>query len=348
VTAGSLSDLELRAVARLAGAGVSRPVATLAVVLCTREHARPEGELVDVIRQYQHLDDAKAAVSAMGEARGRGWLDTTESYGQTLAHAARDLKQQLATIVQDPAFEQDLAAARAVANEGLRIVGPMSDHEVYGSYLELLREAQAQIRLPMLATTPALSSIPILQDRARHRVGVRILLGHPDVVARYRGDAMRQTAADAIAGWTEHAARLQKMQVRVCHHAEDLVIASCMGIDDRVLRFDVYDPDRQRSLEGVMLEVRSSDGLTPNLHRVFTRAFDEAWQRAQPIGALRTALWQLGRAWPWAAAVPMIVVCAIEQGAGAVGNISGSLAAGFIATGLIDHRPRWLHVPRRA
>lgn len=348
MTAGSLLDPEIEAVGRLTGP-LTREAATLAVVLVTREHARPEPELAHVIRQYQGLEELADARAAIAELRGREWLSETAEHGTAFLRAVGDLDRRLAELVGDPAFAQQLRAARSVAEASVRVLGPMSQTAVYGTYLEVLREAQSEIRLPMLATSPALSAIPILCARAELGVRVRVLLGAPAVVAHYRGKATRRTAEDVVAGWAEHARRQPNLEVRLCQDPRDLIVASCASVDDRLLRFDVYDPEHQRSLDGQMLEVRSPRGRVQNLHRLFARHFDEAWERAKPTSRLGSLRWRIERFWQAWLAVPLLAVCAIAGGSGTVGAVSASLAAACLFETARVHWPqRWMPRRRRA
>ena len=48
----SLEAAEQEIATALTQAGLSRPAGVLAVVMATRAHARPEDELVEIVRQY--------------------------------------------------------------------------------------------------------------------------------------------------------------------------------------------------------------------------------------------------------------------------------------------------------
>jgi hypothetical protein len=332
-----LTPEELAIVDALRHEGIPAGSAALAVAMVTREHSRPESELRDIIRQYQHLESAAAASDAVGDLRRRKWLTEEISYGLSLVRQAPDLKQQLATLLKDPGVDWHLSMLRAVHDPYVRVVGQMNDNVVYTSYLDLLRGARSEICLPMMATTPTLSSVAILKERAEKGVRVKVLLGAPSVVARMRGETMRSTAVDAIAGWRAHAQGRRTFEVRIAHKEADLQLATCMLIDGRVLRFDVYDPWHQRSLQGVMLEATSPAGMTLNLITLFKEQFNEAWRRAQPAG-YPWAVWLVKREARWAAAVLMVVATFLFRESVVGLAIVGSMAATQVMNALASSR----------
>lgn len=160
----SLNREELDIVRALRDVGISLPVATLAVVMITRDHARPENELADIVRQYQNLEDRSVAAEAIAELKRRNWLVISKSYGQELIHQSPDLKEKLAQEIGDPILPDKLLKLCSSLEPCIRILGSMNDRSIYGSYLDLLSAAQREICLPMLATSPHISSVSILQD----------------------------------------------------------------------------------------------------------------------------------------------------------------------------------------
>lgn len=334
---GSLTQDELAIVDNLRHKGVPNGSAALAVAMVTREHSRPANELGDIIRQYQHLESPAASSEAIADLRRRNWLTEESSYGVGLLQQASDLKHQLALLLNDPGIEERLSMLRAVHDPYVRIVGQMNDKVVYTTYLDLLRGAHSEICLPMMATTPTLSSVAVLKERAERGVRVKVVLGAPSVVGRMRGEAMRSTAVDAIAGWRAHAKGRRTFEVRIARKEVDLQLATCMLIDGRILRFDVYDAWHQRSLQGVMLEATSPAGLELNLIALFKEQFNQAWQRAQPVG-FPLAVWWVKREARWAAAAAMVLATLMLRDSGAGLAIVGSMAATQIMNALASSR----------
>ena len=82
---GSLTPEELAIVDGLRHEGISNGSAALAVAMVTREHSRPENELRDIIRQYQHLESAAAASDAIpAHPEGHALNDMTSAEGASI------------------------------------------------------------------------------------------------------------------------------------------------------------------------------------------------------------------------------------------------------------------------
>src|SRR5215471_11270860 len=335
----SLTRDELNIILALRSSGLAASAATLAVVMVTREHARPEAELADIIRQYQSLETRPEAEDAIASLKRRGWLIEAESYGRYYLQQAPDLRYRLSELIGDPSLSAKLLQLRAFLEPTVRILGSMSEIAVYDTYLDLLRQAQREICLPMLATSPRLKSVPILQERAQKGVRIRILLGAPTVVAKLRGETMAAVARDAISGWRENARGISRIEIRVAHRIEDMLIATCMAIGGRLLRFDVYDPSRQRSLQGAMIEVESPNGFDLNLISLFQHYFEIGWSRAEPVGPMGKIRWILMSGWQWWL-FAVFAALAFAWRTSFWGGIFGSAAATFLVNALVAAWPR--------
>ena len=241
-------------ITRLASTGLSRGAATLAVVMATRQHARPERELLDIVLQYPGLENPAVAEAALHELRTLEWVINQESESLLLTLQAPDLRERLGSRFNDPRVPDELAKLRATLDpNAARVLGPMTDGHVYSTYLDLLRSAQNEICLPMLVTSSRLASVDILRERAQAGVRVKILVGAPQIVASIRGETMRSRAKERIREWSRNFDGFPSVEVRISHKVEDMWLGSCMAIDGRIVRLDVYDPDKQRSLQGIML-----------------------------------------------------------------------------------------------
>jgi len=333
----SLNGEEMRIVSDLHRNGLSVRAATLAVAMVTREHSRPENELLDIVRQYQNLEDSTDSLQAIGELKKLGWLVKSEWYGQDFIQQAPNLRDKIGERLNDSKVAARLKELRANLGSNIRFIGPMNDKVAYTSYLDLLHGAQREICLPMLGTSPNLSSVPIIKERARRGVRVRILLGSPDVVMEYRGRAMRTVAEDAISGWSRHIEGIKQAELRISKSKEDMIIATCMSIDSRILRFDIYDPLQQRSLQGFLIEAESPPGFNLNLVDLFQRYFDSAWRAAQPIQFSGKVQWWVRRGWRWAG-VAIFSLLTVLTATSVWGLIFGSAAGTFLVNAVVSWR----------
>jgi hypothetical protein len=342
----ALSGAELAVVSDLVKSGLSRPAAVLAVVMAVREHARPRPELIDIVRQYPNLEDRDVAGEALHSLERTNWIVESTSYGIVLVHQAGDLRQKIAGAIGRHEIAEELLSMRSRHDRYIQIVGPMNDQQVYETFLRRLEGAQREICLPMLATTPYLSAVPIIQDRAKHGVRVRILLGSERVVAKVRGETARSIASESIAGWRKNAKGFETMEVRISNSVEDMQTATCMTVDAQFLRFDLYDPRTQRSLEGILIEVESPRGMELNLMSVFKRQFEDAWRRARPT-SLGVVGWALRQGWQWWCAIGFGVASLFFELGSRSSDLCIGLAGAFLFNAVVaSWPPIWARVRR--
>lgn len=334
----SLDHAENSLIKRLSASGISREAATLAVVMATRQHARPEGELLDIVLQYPGLENRAIAEAALRELRALGWVVNQESESLTLTVQASDLRERIGNRLHDSQVPGDLAALRANLDQNAaRVLGPMIDDQVYSSYLELLRSAQNEICLPMLVTSSRIASVEILRERAEAGVRVKVLVGAPHVVASMRGETMRGHAEQRIKEWVRKLGDLSAVEIRISHRVEDMWLGSCMAIDGRIVRIDVYDPNRQRSLQGVMLEISNPQGLDLNLVRIFVQLFSDAWDRAKPVTWQGRLGWRLRSGWKvWLGLLFGVIAFIPAEFQGWV-ELTAGIAAAFLSTAFIEY-----------
>lgn len=327
-------------VQELQNSGMSASVATLAIVMVTRGHTRPERELADIVGQYPNLEGDGIAEHAIMELRRRGWLVTIEVRGLHLVDKAADIQDKIKQCMHDPLILDKLL--QTISNPLLphiRILGEMTSSDTYVSYVHLLQTAHREVCLPMLATSPHLSVVSTLQERARQGVHIRILLGSPDVAERLRGATIAKKSHESIDGWIRNARGIPRMEVRIAHSVEDMLLATSWTLDGHLLRFDIYDPSKQRSLEGVMIEVETYAGLNLNIVQLFQAHFNAAWKRAEPTHFWGKIQWRFGRGWQWWAFIAFTIIAFIVNKNPIWSGIAISVAATFFVNALVTSWP---------
>jgi hypothetical protein len=293
---------------------------------------------LDIVLQYPGLENRVSAEAALRELRALEWVINRDSESLTLTTQSPELRELIGKHLQDPAVPGQLAALRAKLHpNAAHVLGPMTDGPVYSTYLELLRSAQDEICLPMLVTTSQLASVEILRERAIAGVRVKILVGAPSVVAVMRGETMRPRAEQRIKEWVRNLGDLPTVEIRVSHDIEDMGLGSCMAIDGRTVRIDVYDPIRQRSLQGIMIELVNPQGLDLNLVRIFLELFRAAWDRARPVTWLGRVLWRLRATWKWWIGLLFAVLAFIPTGFQGWIELTAGIAAAFLSTAIIEY-----------
>jgi len=292
--AGALIPAELQLIHELRQVGLAPASATLAIVMLVRRHMRPRAELLDLVASYPSLESAAARQDALADLQHRGWIDEYQSleHGPMIVMAAPTLEQDLRSLVPtaSAAIETAMASRRSV-----KVLGHMGDPRVYETFRGRLAQARSSIDLPMVMTTPQISTIDTLAERARAGVRVRLLLATPRLAASIRGQGEFEQATQRLAGWRAHARSHPNLQLRVTSRVADMRASSSMLVDGSVLRFDVYDPASERSTQGTMIEIVSAEQT--NIASLFGDYFDDAWHRARPLGAWRLGGWWLQRSW---------------------------------------------------
>ena len=190
--------------------------------------------------------------------------------------------------------------------------------------------------------------VAILQERAKAGVRVRIILGSPALVARWRGEPMRRAAEQRIEEWLWKFKHLRTVQIRIARSLPDLEIASCASFDRRVVRLDIYDPYNQRSLEGVMVEVVSPPGMSLNLSRVFQRVFDSVWERAYSAGRFAKLRWIFRRWWKFWLGLTILALGFVPIPLSAWPAVMIGISVGLLGPALVDEGPAiWAYILRR-
>lgn len=305
--------------------------------MATRQHARPEGELLDIVLQYPGLENRISADAALRELRALQWVINQDSENLSLTMQVPDLRERIGDRLGDPKVPDELIALRANLDpNAARVLGPMTDGHVYSTYLDLLRSAQTEICLPMLVTSSRLTSVDILRDRAQAGVRIKILVGAPHIVVSMRGETMRARAEERIKEWIRNFADFPTAEIRISHKVEDMWLGSCMAIDGRIVRFDVYDPHRQRSLQGIMLELANPQGLDLNLVRIFDELFRVAWLRARPVTLRGRIAWRLAATWKIWIGLSFAVLAFIPTAIQGWIEFTAGMAAAFISTVFIE------------
>jgi hypothetical protein len=254
----------------------------------------------------------------------------------------------IGAFLEDESISAKLLSLRRAHEPSVYVVGPMADYKVYTTYLSLLEGSQSVINMPMLATAPeALGSLDVITSRAQRGVVVRILLGSPKLISRVRGGVVGESSKKNIKHWKNIVKKSKRIKVRVSNVSKDMIIGTCMSIDGRVLRLDVYDFMKQRSKEGIMLEASATDGRSLNIIEMFDIYFEQAWVRARPIDLIGSMLWYFSKNWHFIlffvfgiSATAILYMFPLDMSKSGILNlvfgILTSASGSFLVTGIVD------------
>lgn len=351
-----LSDFEVATILDLRTSGLDSPESTLAVLLATRTPTRPRAVLVDFIRQFPSLENEAVAELAVDNLMAKGWIMQrhTAMDGQIILGGDVRLAELIAEHLNAPTLAGALREESRQREIDVKLLGPMMNERVYSSYLERLTRAQTQILLPSMRPSAREGAATVIQGRARAGVRVKVLLASDDVVKKLWGVAAARTYANVPDEWRAISQSCPTIEVRTCHSILDMALAPSVSIDGCILRLDIYDNQRQRTLDGIMIEVVSFAGLQANLTSLFDREFERAWRRAEPYGLWNRVWWRFVRLWQWLACACFGVAAVATIEDPAVSGILGSVSATFLVNALAasseDLRARFerfMHALRR-
>ncbi|OXM49462.1 hypothetical protein [Amycolatopsis alba] len=344
---GTLDRSELRIAQDLQQTGMTRSSAMLAVVMATRGYDRPERDLAEIVRHYPGLESVAEARLAIQDLLHREWLTQAVIHGVTVTGRVSRLAQLIANHLSDQSVADRLLAIRVTLEPYIKVLGPMENSSVFHSYLDLLRSAQREICLPMLVTPPYDETVRILHERAEAGVRVRILLAAPTLAVKWRNETMRSISAERITAWVHEFHHSPTVEIRLSRTPEDMELATCFSVDGEIVRFDIYDPYRQRSLEGVMIEVASPQGMLPNFVRMFLRLFEEAWSNSVRVAPSARFLWFFRKHWKSWLAILFLLLAFIPVPVPHWPEILIGISCGIAAPLLIEEIPRMNKIVRK-
>lgn len=326
---------------------MTRPAAMLAVVMATRGYDRPERDLAEIVRHYPGLESVAEARLAIQDLLHRKWLTQTVIHGVAVTGRVSHLAQLIATHLGDQSVADRLLAIRVTLEPYIKVLGPMENSSIFHSYLDLLRSARSEICLPMLVTPPYDETVRALRERAEAGVRIRILLAAPTLAVKWRSETMRSISRERITAWVREFHNHPTVEIRLSRTAEDMELATCFSVDGEIVRFDIYDPYRQRSLEGVMIEVAAPQGMLPNFVRIFLRLFEEAWSNSAQVSLPARFLWSLRKQWKAWLAVTFLFCAFIPASIPHWSEILIGISCGIVAPLLVEGIPRMKKVVRK-
>ncbi|KFZ78782.1 hypothetical protein ED92_30570 [Amycolatopsis sp. MJM2582] len=344
---GTLDRSELRIAQDLQQVGMTRPAAMLAVVMATRGYDRPERDLAEIVRHYPGLESVAEARLAIQDLLHRKWLTQTVIHGVAVTGRVSHLAQLIATHLGDQSVADRLLAIRVTLEPYIKVLGPMENSSIFHSYLDLLRSARSEICLPMLVTPPYEETVRALRERAEAGVRIRILLAAPTLAVKWRSETMRSISRERITAWVREFRNHPTVEIRLSRTAEDMELATCFSVDGEIVRFDIYDPYRQRSLEGVMIEVAAPQGMLPNFVRIFLRLFEEAWSNSAHVSLPARLLWSLRKQWKAWLAVTFLLCAFIPAPIPHWSEILIGISCGIVAPLLVEGIPRMKKLVRK-
>lgn len=343
-----------RIIDKLCDKGLPRSRAYVAVIMATRQYAVPVSDLVGSLQMYPALDDPTQIIEAVtdllnGKLTRKPWLKKVDSSGTILVSCQLGIEDLIGAFIGEKEIAKTISDYQTRNSKSINLIGPIETKKTWDTYRSLISNAQSRICMPMLATTPKLEVVPLLQERAQSGVNVQILLATPSLAGKLRGKSTKKIATERIEGWKENARKHDNIEVKVTSDPNAMLLATCMLVDDKILRFDVYDIARQASKEGIMIQFENEGGLDLNIVRLFHYYFDTHWDTARKGTTIGVISEKLSNNWQIVVSLLLASFSyyfyAIELQA-KIGAVFGSASASFLINYLVDIQA-WLRMKLR-
>lgn len=258
---------------------ISREQAIVSIYLYFNPLAKPIEELEPIIAA---VDSTILSKEEVGECLR--WMKV-----QGLAKEVRDDKIDMTYFEITDDFEklmEDLTQRNGLADELKKAysnqkpkvcVNPKgtvrSGKSNYTEMLEIIRYARSSVDYAVLTTEPYPATVRALETAAKNGVSIRILVASEKITREYKAQG------SVLDLWRRKFSNFNNVQIKVSEDGTMAELCSSVKVDG-VLRFDVYDHHRTRSLDGYLIEIRNNNGEDINLIHWYEEKFNKIWNNA--------------------------------------------------------------------
>ncbi len=259
---------------------IKREYAAVCIYLFFNRLEKPENELVSIISQTSKLLSNKTTIKEAFE-----WMKEKQ-----LAHAIQEpgIDMYYLRIADDFESKIEQLTVSGIGEELKKVHDNskpkvnVSPKETVGAgknnYTEMLNRiefAESEICYAILSTDPYLATINALKKAAKNNVEIKILVANDDLSRRFKNDKPGVAVA-----WKNEFQGVEKVTIKEYDDQEVLELCSSILIDKKILRLDIYDPTRTRSLDGYLIEICNQQHEHINLIKWYKEKFENAWAKA--------------------------------------------------------------------
>lgn len=283
-TAGNYSEAQKEIIRNIEEAGLYSNVTTnLLVLMSTNNYIRSVDDLAGILCEYPGMPNPESLKKEINNCVQEGYLKKKLlRYIEYCYQDSECLEKYLSNL---PSYIQEKIINCRTSYQGsecVRVLGLLSGGTQNGyindSFLQELSNAQREILLPMLNTSPNQKVIEILKERASNGVKVKILLpDYEKVVSK-----IRCGKEDMTNKWVEQLAGTPNIEIRKYFKIEGAYIYSSLLIDKTFCRICVFDPVREKSSNGTLIEIHKN-GYDLNLIKMFIDKFNDIWFDSMPV-----------------------------------------------------------------
>ena len=259
------------------------------ILMSVRQYYRTKNDLVSILCEYPGLGNKDELRDCITACIAKGFLREKTIADITICYQDQECLQKFYDLQYIREIDQKINVVEKI--ETLRnkyanhtnctIYGHLSGGETSGnaylSFIARLKSARQQIWLPMINTDTHTDTIKVLKERAEHGVKIYILMANNKIVDRFRGGNNYNRKK-----WIAEFKNVPNVKIRTYSKQKYSQLGSCVLIDNAVLRLAIFDYQRQKSTEGMLVEFFDPD-VQLNIVNMFQEKLICAWIDSSPF-----------------------------------------------------------------
>lgn len=252
----------------------SLPRATLLTVMYVYSYERPVLDLIHILSEYPNLGSKDELGKNIDYYIEKKYLVLKRLNHIMVCTTNSNLPEMISNDLNDANIQLLMEKSREIQDHNLcaEMLGSVSNKN-YTSYINRLCSAQEEICLPLLNTAPYEDLIEALKDRADAGVKIKILFADKKISTQIR------MTVSMLNEWQRIFNGFKNVEIRIFHNIEDTILCSSILIDNSILRLVAFDPFRQKSSNGTLIEYYKCN-YNINIISMFKERFAEAWHNA--------------------------------------------------------------------
>lgn len=251
----------------------------VSVLIYSRNYARPHNELVALLKRLiPNLSEAEIDDAVQWLINNNLIMLKKVQEQYYIYEVVQDYTERLSKLAGNPEINKRLLEIKNKKREKvyIRYLGNVSSGDNYETLLSSIKNARFSIKYPMLDSAPYPALVETLKYVAKKGINIKILLAEDRIVKKYKGN----TRKGRIEDWKKALYGIPNIVIKGFNEDETTELCTSILIDEKQLRFVLYDPETVTSLDGKLLEVMNLAGQNINLIKWFNMKFDKAWSCA--------------------------------------------------------------------
>ncbi len=280
-----ISSVEKEFIDRINQRGVSIDRATVAVYLYFNRIIKPKEELEQILINlcptilYSEENHTGIVSKAIEWMINEGLAQNTfnKSLDTPGISVSDDFPEKMEQLTQSSGIADDLRKKYEsfdlpVIVEPKGIVGRREEN--YSEMITHIQLAHNSIKYAVLTTPTYPVTVNALIAAAKRGVKVQVLVASEKITRAYKNQP------SVAAEWKSAFKDIANAQVKIFEDEQAGELCSSIIIDDKILRLDIYDFRKIRSLNGYLIEISNKQGERINIINWAVNKFDSIWNNS--------------------------------------------------------------------